>query len=185
MRDNAAGIAMLWAQALFQAELSLGSLSKTTDEPLRKVGYGLISILMRPLAAELALKALYIQESGELPRRFGHNLETLFAALEPDTQTQVEGLFEKLRQVVTTAGPSREPPDSLRELLCSHSDHPRQWHYPYEVNSDMSTDIGDLIFVITAAQLVFTSLGGVWRPDDVRSKAPVSSSGLGSRNLAG
>ena len=67
------------------------------NNQLEALGFGVSSIVLRAFAAELALKALYMQETGDDPERT-HNLLSLFKKLKGATQTSVEQRIEHIRR---------------------------------------------------------------------------------------
>ena len=93
-------VAMAMARAFHWADRHLDGLlanSAIASDQLAAAGCGITSIVLRPFATELALKALYMQETGGEPKH-QHDLKVLFESLEPTTRASVEHRFERIRQ---------------------------------------------------------------------------------------
>ena len=128
------GVAMLMAKGIHVAARHLdGQLAMPGIEnnQLEVLGFGVSSIVLRAFAAELALKALYMQETGDDPERT-HNLLSLFKRLEGATQTSVEQRFERIRRQKIASGIYSGETDPLLQVLTNHKDDFVEWRYLQE-----------------------------------------------------
>ena len=86
------------------------------------------------LATELALKALYCQETKKKEPPHTHDLAKLFDELEENTQAQLEEIFKELGEN-TQARPeimSLKSPSGIRDVLHQNKDVFKDWRYPFE-----------------------------------------------------
>lgn len=163
MRDNAANVAMAMAKAFHWADGLLdGALANPTiaNDQLAALGCGVTSIVLRPFATELALKALYIQERGIEPPH-EHDLSILFASLNPATQASLEQRFDRIRQAKIGQGKYSGEEDPLPEVLFRHREDFENWRYLHEIEGeDLNIKSTTLISVIEAALEEFLSREG-------------------------
>ena len=95
------------------------------------------TIMLWAFAAELALKALIVQEKdGDPPRK--HDLSALFNALSPSTQESLERRYHDIRSAQSAY---RGLPVTLREILADHSTDFEDWRYLYERTDGAKTQI--------------------------------------------
>ena len=102
-----------------------------TSDPLATSGFFMASTVLRPLATELALKALYMHETGDDPIH-EHNLKILFQGLKPTTQASVEQRFERIRQDKIARGIYSGETDPLSQVLANHMNDFIEWRYIHE-----------------------------------------------------
>ena len=134
MTANPARVAMNTARAFHWADQHLDQMlavSIAVRDELAVLGCGIVSIVLRPFATELALKALYMQETSDEPKRT-HDLKVLFESLEPATQKSVEQRFERIRQAKITKGTYSGETDPLLQVLTRHKDDFEKWRYVHE-----------------------------------------------------
>ena len=127
-------VAMVMARAFYWADRHLDGLlaqSAFANDNLAAVGCSVTSIVLRPFAVELALKALYLQETGREPKH-EHDLKILFDSLKPSTQTSLEQRFEHIRQTKITQGIYTGETDPLPQVLTNHKDDFEKWRYLHE-----------------------------------------------------
>ncbi len=154
MKANADQVAMAMARAFYWADRHLDGLLANpaiASDQLAAAGCGITSIVLRPFAAELALKALYMQETGGEPKH-EHDLKILFENLGPATQVSVEQRFERIRQDKTTRGVYSGETDPLIQVLTNHRNDFQEWRYLHEhIGVGISTRHTVLNSVIEAA----------------------------------
>ena len=154
---------MAMAQAFHWADRHLdGLLAHPTvaSDPLAAAGCGITSIVLRPFAAELALKALYMQETGGPPKH-NHDLKILFQSLEPATQASVERRFERIRQEKINRGIYSGETDSLLQVLNNHRNDFEKWRYLHEqIGVGLNTQPTVMNSIIEAALEEYTSRAG-------------------------
>ncbi len=109
-----------------------------TNDPEAASGCFMASTLLRPFATELALKALYIQETGG-ERILKHDLKVLFQSLKPATQTSIEQRFERIRQDKVDRGIYSGEGGLLSQVLANHGNDFTEWRYIYEHAHGAST----------------------------------------------
>ncbi len=147
-------VAMVMARAFHWADRHLDGLlanQSIASDPLAAAGCGVTSIVLRPFAIELALKALYIQETGGEPRH-EHDLKVLFESLQPATQTSIEQRFERIRREKANQGVSSWGTDPLLRVLADHRNNFQEWRYLHEqIGTGLNTQHIVLIPVIEAA----------------------------------
>ena len=130
-RDEAA---MAMAGAFHWADRHLDGLLANpviASDPIAAAGCGITSIVLRPFATELALKALYIQETGGEPKH-QHDLRILFENLKPATRASLEQRFERIRQEKIDRGVYFGETDSLVKVLTNHRNDFEEWRYLHE-----------------------------------------------------
>ena len=150
---NADQVAMTLAQAFHWADRHLDGLLANpaiASDQLAAAGCGITSIVLRPLATELALKALYMQETGGEPKH-KHDLKVLFESLEPATQSSVEQRFERIRQEKINRGVYSGEIDSLLQVLTNHRNDFEKWRYLHEQTGGLNTQPTVLNSIIEAA----------------------------------
>ena len=96
-------------------------------------GKVLVTPVLFALATELALKALYYQETKKVPP-YTHDLLKLFERLGEDTQAELEVTFEELGK--NTRGRLEaewpKPLSKIRHVLQENKDTFRDWRYSFE-----------------------------------------------------
>ena len=98
------------------------------------------TILLWAISTEVALKALYAQESGSDPSH-DHRLISLYEKLEPDTRSSLETRFQAIRdQRPLYKGRS----NSLEDVLTEHNRDFVDWRYVYESIGGRQNQILDL-----------------------------------------
>ena len=156
-------VAMAMAQAFHWADRHLDQMLANpviASDQLAAAGCGITSIVLRPFATELALKALYLQETSGEPRHV-HDLKALFESLEPATQKAVEQRFERIRQAKIEKGIYSGETDPLLQVLTRHKDDFEQWRYLHEqIGFGMSTQPTVLNSVIEAVLEEYASRAG-------------------------
>ena len=147
-------IAMVMARAFHWADRHLDGLLADpviTADQLAAAGCGVTSIVLRPFATELALKALYMQETRGEPKH-KHDLRVLFESLKPDTQASLETRFERIRQEKISRGEYSGETDPLLQVLTNHRDDFEKWRYLHDqLGVGLNTQPTALNSVIEAA----------------------------------
>ena len=134
MENKVADAALAMAQGVYRSARLLDrqlALPGIERDQLGAFGYALTSIVLRAFAVELALKALYLQETGAEEKR-GHDLTRLFCALKPITQNSVERRFEGIRGEKINRGAYSGEKDPLHKVLHNHHNDFEEWRYFYE-----------------------------------------------------
>ena len=156
-------VAMAMARAFHWADRHLDGLLANpiiANDQLAAAGCGITSIVLRPFATELALKALYMQETGGEPKH-EHDLRILFESLEPATQASVDQRFERIRQTKINQGIYTGETDPLLQVLTNHRDDFEKWRYPHEkIGVGLNTHPTVLNSVIEAALEEYLSRAG-------------------------
>lgn len=154
--DHVAAVAhaIHWADRHLDGLLAVPSVA---SDPQAAFGASVSSILLRAFAVELALKALYMQETGGKAIR-KHDLRVLFEHLSPQMQASVARRFERIRQTKVHRGVYTGETEPLLEILTAHRDDFETWRYAYEqAGSGLKTRPTALNSVIEAALEEFTS----------------------------
>ena len=128
------GVAMVMAKGFHAAARHLdGQLAVPGIEnrQLDALGFFVSSVVLRAFATEIALKALYMDETGNDPART-HNLLYLFKELKGTTQTSVEQRFERIRGQKIARGIYSGETDPLLQVLTNHKDDFVEWRYLQE-----------------------------------------------------
>ena len=104
------------------------------------VGCNQSAIILWAISTEVALKALYAQESGK-EHSHSHKLVSLFEKLEPGTRSSLETRFQAIRdQRPLYKGRS----NSLEDVLIEHNRDFVDWRYVYESTGERQNQILDL-----------------------------------------
>ena len=160
---NADQVAMAMARAFHWADRHLDGLLANpaiASDQLAAAGCGITSIVLRPFATELALKALYMQETGGEPKH-EHDLRVLFKSLEPTTQASVEQRFERIRQEKINQGIYSGETESLLQVLTNHRKDFEKWRYLHErIGVGLNTQPTVLNSIIEAALEEYVSRAG-------------------------
>ena len=127
------------------------------SDPLAVWSYAVPSIVLRALATELALKALYMQETGKEQKHI-HDLLCLFNKLPGPLRASVEQRFERIRgEKIASRNYSGET-DPLPQVLTNHRNDFEVWRYLHEkLGTGASTRPLVLNSVIEAAVEEFVS----------------------------
>ena len=128
------GVAMVMAKGIQEAARHLDrqfAVPGIEHRQLEALGFFVSSVVLRAFATELALKALYMQETGNDPERT-HNLLSLFNNLKGTTQTSVEQRFERIRGEKIASGNYSGETDPLLQVLANHKDDFMEWRYLHE-----------------------------------------------------
>ena len=153
-------VAMAMAGAFHWADRHLDGLlanPATASDPIAAMGCGITSIVLRPFATELALKALYMQETGGGPKH-KHDLRILFESLELATQVSLEQRFERIRHEKIIRGVYSGETDSLVQVLTNHRNDFERWRYLHEqIGVGINTQPTVLNSVIEAALEEYSS----------------------------
>ena len=88
-------------------------------------------VVLRALAAEIALKVLYTQQTGKNAERT-HDLSKLFQSLPVSVRTSISQRFQVKRQQKT-----------IREVFEIHNNSFTDWRYAYQ-NPKLQSNFGDL-----------------------------------------
>ena len=157
-------VAMAMARAFHWADRHLDGLlanPSIASDQLAVAGCAITSIVLRPFATELALKALYIQETGGEPIH-KHDLKVLFESLQPTTQTSVEQRFERIRQEKINRGIYSGQTDSLLQVLTNHRNDFQEWRYLHEqIGTGLNTRHTVLNSIMEAALEEYESRAGL------------------------
>ena len=98
------------------------------NDQIGSLGYAVSSIVLRAFATETALKALYMQETGDEPDH-SHNLLVLFNKLECDTRVSVERRFERIRGEKIASRSYSGETEPLIRILANHKNDFVEWRY--------------------------------------------------------
>ena len=104
------------------------------------VGCNQSTILLWAISTEVALKALYAQESGSDPSHV-HRLVSLYERLEPDTRSSLETRFQAIRDPRPLY---KGRSNSLEDVLTEHNRDFVDWRYVYESIEGRQNQILDL-----------------------------------------
>ena len=128
------GFALVMAKGIHLAASHLDrqlAMPGIATKQLEVFGFGVSSIFLRAFAAEVALKALYMQETGSDPDHT-HDLLSLFEDLKSTTQTSVEQRFERIRNDKIANGSYSGETAPLRQVLANHKNDFLEWRYLHE-----------------------------------------------------
>ncbi len=133
------------ARALLYATRRLQELLNAAgDQPsldvLPATGYALGSVILRAVAAEVSLKALYQQETGKEPKRL-HDLSKLFIELESTTQNSLEHRFQLIRKRQGSYGSQAA---TLHQVLITHKDDFVIGRYSLQEVGNLHIELADL-----------------------------------------
>ncbi len=135
MTVSADQVAMVMARAFHWADRHLDSQLANpaiANDQLAAAGCGITSIVLRPFAIELALKALYMQETGGEPKH-EHDLKILFESLKQTTQCSLEQRFERIRHEKVKLGIYSGETESLLQVLAQHRRDFEKWRYLHDL----------------------------------------------------
>ena len=146
-----AGIARsyYWAAEHMQSRLAalLGpgitqGVDPSSKDPIQVaiVGCNQSTIILWAISTEVALKALYAQESGKDPSH-AHKLVSLFEELEPSTRLSLEKRFQAIRDERPLY---RGRSNCLEDVLTEHNKDFVDWRYVYESTGERQNQILDL-----------------------------------------
>ena len=104
-------------------------------------------VLLRSFAVELALKSVYMKESGRQPE-YSHSLHQLFGRLELETQRAIDRVFQGVRGAFPEQGGRT---NSVAEILAKHKDDFVDWRYAsFGLGRALNTEVLDLAPVVPA-----------------------------------
>lgn len=115
---------LLWVAQHMQNLLNTEG-NQLDPNALQITGYFLSSTILRALAAEVALKALYSQETGKEPERI-HNLLRLFRKLHHTTRNSLDHRFQRIQKLRNI---SRDQSNPIEQVLAEHKDDFVVWRY--------------------------------------------------------
>ena len=144
--------ALRWAAQHMTTILEAVTKEEKPDQ-LQAAGSFFARIIVAALAAEVALKALYKQESGKEPKH-EHELAKRFSALAYETQQKLDLRFQGIR---ATQGPRRATAKTIAQVFQEHNDDFERWRYIYENASGSSIELLDLDPAIEAVLQEYAS----------------------------
>lgn len=130
---------LLWAARHLQDLLNVAAKAPNPD-PLQTSGCFFSAILLRAFAAEVALKGLYSQETGQEAAR-SHDLSKLFRKLQPATRSSLDQRFQRIWQGTPTYDGR---PKTIEQVLVDHKDDFVDWRYVFEKQGDSHVELLDL-----------------------------------------
>ena len=155
--DNVAAVMAKGFHAAAHHLDSLLAIPGIENDMLGVIGYSVSSVVLRAFATELALKALYMQETGK-EQKHEHDLLFLFRRLEQTTQDSVEQRFEGIRGGKIAKGIYYGETDPLLQVLTNHRYDFEKWRYLQDqLRTSLNTQPLVLNSVIEAAMEEYTS----------------------------
>ena len=136
---------LLWAANHMQDLLNVVAKVPNPD-PLQASGCFFSAILLRAFAAEVALKGLYSQETGN-EADWVHDLSKLFQELQSTTRKSLERRFQRIRQRSSIYD---RRATTMEQVMVDHKGDFVHWRYVFEQRGDRHVELLDLEPVVEA-----------------------------------